>query len=138
MYYFIPVPNLSAATLVDAFISGVYCLYGSPGSIVSDRGTQFVSTFWAELSCRLGITLRPSTALHLEIDGQMEVVNSTMEQYLCCFYGFYQDNWVDWLLIAEFSANNQISKTIGLSLFFANYGWHPYIEIEPIYQPVTT
>ena len=125
MYHFIPVPDLSAATLADAFVSGVYRLYGSPGSIVSDRGAQFVSTFWAELSRRLGITLCPSTALHPETDGQMEVVNGAMEQYLRCFCGFYQDDWVDWLPIAEFSANNQTSKTIGLSLFFANYGWHP-------------
>ena len=45
MYYFIPIPDLLAATLADAFILRVYRLHGSPGSIVLDCGAQFISTF---------------------------------------------------------------------------------------------
>jgi len=38
---------------------------------------------------------------------------------------------VDWLLMAEFAANNTVLKTIGVSPFFANYGFHPKLGIKP-------
>jgi hypothetical protein len=136
MRHFTPVPDLSVTTLANAFISEVYRLHGSPSFITSDRGTQFVSAFWAELNRRLGVTLRPSTAFHPETDGQTEIINAAIEQYLRCFCSFYQDDWVDWLPIAEFSANNQTSESTGLSPFFANYGWHPQMGTEPSRRPV--
>ncbi|KAI0991647.1 hypothetical protein K3495_g16540, partial [Podosphaera aphanis] len=100
-------------------------------NIVSDRGTQFISSFWRQLSSRLGITLKPSSAFHPETDGQTERVNSGVEQYLRAFTNFHQDDWLDWIPFAEFSANNAVSETTGVSPFFANYGFNPRLGIEP-------
>jgi hypothetical protein len=44
---------------------------------------------------------------------------------------FQQDDWVNWLPLAEFAANNVISETTGVSPFFANYGFHPRLGTEP-------
>jgi hypothetical protein len=46
-----------------------------------------------------------------------------------------QDDWSDWLPLAEFAANSMFSETTGLSLFFANYSFHPRLGVEPI-EPV--
>ncbi len=54
-----------------------------------------------------------------------------MEQYLRVYINFYQDNWIDWLPLAKFVTNNQVSEAIGFSPFFANYDFHPYLDIEP-------
>jgi hypothetical protein len=54
-----------------------------------------------------------------------------VEQYLHAFINFHQDNWVDWLPLAEFAANNISSTTTGTSPFFANYGFHLRLGIEP-------
>jgi hypothetical protein len=35
------------------------------------------------------------------------------------------DDWVDLLPIAKFAYNNSVTSTIGLSPFYANYGYHP-------------
>jgi reverse transcriptase-like protein/integrase-like protein len=131
MRHFIAVTGLSADELATAFIGRVYSLHGCPDNIVSDRGTQFVSEFWTHLSERLGIALRPSSAFHPETDGQTERVNASVEQYLRAFMSFHQDDWVDWLPLAEFAANNVISETTNVSPFFANYGFHPRLGIEP-------
>jgi hypothetical protein len=37
---------------------------------------------------------------------------------------FYQDNWINWLLLAEFASNNIISETTGVLLFFTNYSFY--------------
>ena len=131
MRHFIAVTGLSADELATAFIGRVYSLHGCPDNIVSDRGTQFVSEFWTHLSERLGIALRPSSAFHPETDGQTERINASVEQYLRAFMSFHQDDWVDWLPLAEFAANNVVSETTNVSPFFANYGFHPRLGIEP-------
>jgi hypothetical protein len=131
MRHFIPVTSLSAEELTTAFISRIYALHGTPDNIVSDRGTQFVSEFWRHLSERLGIRLKHSSAFHPETDGQTERVNAGVEQYLRAFMNFHQDDWVDWLPLAEFASNNVVSETTGASPFFANYGFHPKLGTEP-------
>ena len=131
MRHFIPTVSLLADELVRVFIGRVYSLHGAPDNIVSDRGTQFISDFWRQLSSRLGIALKPSSAFHPQTDGQTERVNSGVEQYLRAFMNFHQDDWVDWLPLAEFAANNTTSETIGVSPFFANYGFNPRLGVEP-------
>ena len=43
-----------------------------------------------------------------------------------------QDDWLDWLPLAEFATNSMFYETIGLSLFFANYSFHPRLGVELI------
>ncbi|KAI0999706.1 hypothetical protein K3495_g8490 [Podosphaera aphanis] len=131
MRHFIPVTSLDVDELTISFTSRIYSLHSCPENIVSDRGTQFVSEFWRQLSSHLGIALRPSSAFHPEIDGQTERINAGVEIYLRAFMNFHQDDWVDWLPLAEFAANNVVSETTVVSPFFANYGYNPKIGIEP-------
>ncbi|MDB5911071.1 MAG: hypothetical protein JWP34_5188, partial [Massilia sp.] len=131
MRHFVPTAGLAAQELAEAFTSRVYALHGAPDNIVSDRGTQFVSEFWTQLSERLGVRLKHSSAFHPETDGQTERLNATLEQYLRAFMSFHQNDWVDWLPLAEFASNNTISETTGVSPFFANYGFNPRLGTEP-------
>jgi hypothetical protein len=61
MRHYIPMESLSAEEMARQFISKIYCLHGLPRTIVSDRGSQFVSAFWRNLSAALGVTLTPSS-----------------------------------------------------------------------------
>jgi len=131
MRHFIPVTGLSADELADAFVARIFVLHGAPDDIVSDRGSQFVSDFWRRLSERLKTILHPSSAYNPETDGQTEIVNASLNKYLRAYVNFSQDDWVDWLPLAEFAANNHVSESTGVSPFFANYGFNPRLGIEP-------
>ncbi len=61
-------------------------------------------------------------SFHLETDRQSEIVNQEMERYLCTFVNYQQDDWVDKLPIAKFTANNNVFLTIKLSPFFISRG----------------
>jgi hypothetical protein len=65
------------------------------------------------------------------MDRQTERVNAGIKQYLCQFTNFLQDDWADWLPLAEFAANNVTSESTGVSPFFTNYGFNPKLGIEP-------
>ena len=71
-----------------------------------------------------------TSSYHPEGDGQTEQTNQTLEQYLCIFCNYQQDNWYTLLLLVEFAYNNAPSATTGISSFFANKGYHPSLTIH--------
>ena len=129
--YFIPITSLDTKELVKVFTYTIYKLYSALSTIVSDRGSSFVSDLWRRLNQRLKVTLSPSSAWHPETDGQTEIVNAAMNKYLRAFVSFTQDDWVDWLPLAEFATNNQVNETTGISPFFANYSYNLRLGVKP-------
>ena len=72
-----------------------------------------------------------TSGYHPEGDGQTECTNQTLEQYICVYCNYQQDNWDSLLPLAEFAYNNAPSATTGISPFFANKGYHPNITVHP-------
>ena len=65
-----------------------------------------MSNFMQGLSEILRIKVAASTAYHPQTDGQTECVNQEVEQFLHLFVNQRQDNWYDWISIAEFAYND--------------------------------
>ena len=132
MAHFIPCrDDYTAQQYASLFIPNIFRLHGLPSSIISDRGSVFTSEFTRELCKLLKIRQNMSTAFHPQTDGQTERINALLEQYLRGYCNYQQDNWLDFLSLAEFSHNNKISSTTGMTPFFANYGFHPRWELMP-------
>ena len=86
--------------------NNVFKEHGLPKKVISDQGPQFVSSFMKELYKKLGIEPNPSTAYHPQTDRQTERVNQELEEYLRIYVNEKQNNWVDWLPIAQFCHND--------------------------------
>ena len=81
--HFIALPRgYTAASLATTFFKEIYRLLGLPNSIVFDRNPLFLSNFWKELFKQLKTKLLHSSAYHPQTDGQTEVVNRCLENYL--------------------------------------------------------
>ena len=113
------ITTLGAAPL---FLAHVWKLHGLPKQVVSNQGPQLIAELTRELYCLLGIKLAPTTAYHLQGDGQMEWVNQELEQYLCLFVNKRQDNWDELLPLAEFQYNNHTHSTTQQTPFMLNSG----------------
>ena len=121
----------SAASLAELVLKEVYRHRGLPTSIVSDRGSQFISALWTNLCKRLGVRADYSSAFHPETDGQTERANQDVETKLRAYCNEQQDNWADFISMAEFADNNQESSATGMTPFFFNYGYHPRMSFTP-------
>jgi transposase InsO family protein len=128
---FIAMDSMDAEAVTQAFIEWIWRSEGYPRSIVSDRGSQFVSHFWKRLCQRLGTKPKLSTAFHPETDGQTERANLDLKQYLRAYVNYNQDNWVDLLPMAEFEANSAPNESTKIEPFVATKGYLPRAGVEP-------
>lgn len=133
MRHFIPCKGTcDSEEAARLFIKYAWKLHGLLITIVSDRGPQFTSEFWKHLTRRLKISATLSTAYHPETDGQTERMNAILEQYLRLYVAYLQDDWSDWLPLAEFASNDTVSETTAVTPFFGNYGFHPRLGFKPV------
>ena len=95
------------------FIDIMAKLHGLPRSLVSDRDPFFVSHFWQELFRLSGTQLCMSSAYHPQSDGQNEVLNRVVEQYLRAFVHQRPRTWGKLLPWVEWSHNT--SWNVGTS-----------------------
>ena len=98
--------DLDARQFQETFIKEIFRLYGLPRDIITDRGSIFTSDLWKETTKKLGIERRLSTAFHPQTDGQTELTNSPLEQYLRAYVNYQQHNWKELLPMGEFAYNN--------------------------------
>ena len=87
-----------------------------------------------ELCTWLGIQQNLSTAYHPQTDSQVKCLHKETETFLCHYVNHLQDNWEDWLAIAEYQYNNEIHSSTGHTPFYLNYGCHPW-KGEPNNHP---
>ncbi|MBW0540423.1 hypothetical protein O181_080138 [Austropuccinia psidii MF-1] len=79
MAIFIPAyGKITVLQLAQIFISLVFSKHVLPVSIISDRGSFFISSFWTQLCHQLKISRDLSTAFHPETGGQTERVNQIL------------------------------------------------------------
>jgi len=121
MAHFVPTTERTLVKgVARLFQDNVWKLHGLPESIIMDRGAQFVAGMMKELNQMLEIDTKLSTAYHPQTDGQMERINQELEQYLTMFIDYCQEQWPDWLAMAEFAYNNKVQTSTKVSLFKAN------------------
>lgn len=133
--HFIPTDKkVKADGVAQLFLHNVWKHHGFPERTVSDRGSVFNSHYLRGLYNRLGIEPKFSTAYHPQTDGKTERVNQILEQYLRLFVSHFQNDWVQWLPIAEFCYNNTVSASTGYSPFFVNTGRNPSMVPKPLHE----
>jgi hypothetical protein len=53
-----------------------------------------------------------------------------MERFIRTYVDYQQGDWIKWLALAEFAANNAPSATTKVSPFYANKGFHPRMSFD--------
>lgn len=114
----------TVAVVATNFVEYVVKLHGLPRSILSDRDPILLRNFWKELWKRQGTTLRMSSAYHPQTDGQTEVVNRCIVQFLRCFVQHKPKQWSSFLPWAKYWYNTSFHSSTCTTPFHALNGQH--------------
>nr|XP_043625564.1 uncharacterized protein LOC122596990 [Erigeron canadensis] len=70
------------ARVVIYFRKQLFCRFGVPKALISDRGSHFVNHQLAKVLKRYGVSHRFSTSYHLQTSGQVENTNRALKRIL--------------------------------------------------------
>jgi hypothetical protein len=102
--HFIPCQTtIAAADTIQLFLNHIVRLHGFPETIISDRGPQFLCAFWKHFWNHFDTSPEHSTSFHPQSDGNMEIVNKLVIQYLCIYAHDNPSFWSQHLPLAESS-----------------------------------
>jgi len=74
--------NITAETCATTFVTGWVDRIGVPFTIISDRGRQFKSALWEQLTRLLGIQRIHTTAYHPIANGMVERLHRQLKAAL--------------------------------------------------------
>jgi hypothetical protein len=121
--HFIPVhTTYSAERYVEIYVDLIVRLHGVPKTILSNRGTQFVARFWAQVHESLGTKLIHSSSYHPQTDGQTQRVNQIVEDMLKACVIHFDKSSDKCLALAEFAYNNSYQASLKMAPLEALYG----------------
>jgi hypothetical protein len=126
--------GINSLGITHPFRDHVWRNHGLPEEVISDCSTVFISGFSDALGKLLSMKLSPSTAYHPQTDSQTEQVNQEIEQFLHLFVNHHQDDWSEWLPLAEFAYNNHIHVATHCTPFELDSGQHPCLGVELHYE----
>ena len=66
-----------------------------------------------------------SIVYYLQSDGQTERINQEIGIFLQHYVNYQQDNWTEWIAVAEFYYNNKKHIATDQTPFVLNFGKHP-------------
>jgi len=84
--------SIFSSEVARIYRDDIWKMHSIPKKIISDRGSQFASTFMGELCKALGIKRAMSITYHPQTDGQTERINQEVEVFLRHYINYRQND----------------------------------------------
>jgi hypothetical protein len=121
--------TITGTGIAKLYLEHVFCWFGLPQKIISNRDPHFTSHFTWELTKGLEINQNISMAFHPQTDGLSEWTNQWIEQYLHLIM-VNQNEWSKWLPMATVVHNNNRNSTTSFAPNKLIIGWEPPLSAK--------
>lgn len=111
----IPLRDQTAPTVARAFIQHVVLRHGVPESLLTDQGTNFMSTLMKAVCRQLGIRKLRTTPYHPESNGVIERFHGTLTGMIKHFVRANGTDWDQWVPFALLAYRSQEHSATGYS-----------------------
>ncbi|MCO5588866.1 hypothetical protein L7F22_042826 [Adiantum nelumboides] len=98
-------------------VAQIFRLHGMPKTIVSNRDLRFKSLFWKTIWESIATRLQFSSSFHPQTDGQSEIANSVVMDFLKSYISDQKTQWERYLPLVEFAYNNTLHSSTGKAPF---------------------
>ena len=111
----VPVADITSQSVVDAFTSGWIQNFGVPATITSDRGSQFTSEIFQQLTKIWGIKAITTAPYHPEANGMVERLHRRLKEALIALGSEEPHKWYWRLPCAMLAIRTTVKPDIGAS-----------------------
>ena len=122
--------SIDAPGIAELYYTNIWRIYGVPESVLTDRGSQFVSAFTNELCKLTGVKQHLSSAYHSPTNGGVEIVNQYIDQRLRAFVNHNQDDWARLLPAMDFAQATLKHESTGYSPYELELGHKPRLHFN--------
>ena len=124
------VPTIDAPTIADLLVNQILPRHGAPRTLLSDRGSNFLSRLVKEVCFLMDTKKTFTTSYHPQCDGLVERFNGTLAQSLSHYVNSSQKDWDRYLNPVLFGYRVSPSEVTGESPFFLLYGRQPRLPVD--------
>nr|GEY22946.1 reverse transcriptase domain-containing protein [Tanacetum cinerariifolium] len=118
------------ARVVVKFLKSLFSRFGTPKSIISDRGTHFCNDQFSRVMEKYRVTHRLSTAYHPQTSRQVEVTNRGLKNILERTVGENRASWSDKFEDALWAFRTAYKTSIGCTPYRLVYGKACHLPLE--------
>ena len=129
------VPTIDAATIADLLVNHIMPRHGAPRTLLSDRGSNFLSSLVREVCFLMGTKKEYTSSYHPQCDGLVERFNGTLAQSLSHYVSSDQKDWDRYLNPVLFGYRVSPSEVTGESPFYMLYGREPRLPMDVSFLP---
>lgn len=116
------VQNIRTTEVIKFLEDKITSLHGRPATIISDRGSQFVSAEWKDYLNKTGIEANLTSPYHPQSNGIDERLNGTLVRILRAYVDEYQEDWDLHLKWALFVYNTTVHNSTGYAPYHILHG----------------
>ena len=127
-------PKNDANTVVSFLQRNILSRFGTPKTIISDRGSHFASKLFAKLMSRYGIKHIMSLAYHPQTNGQAEISNREIKRILEKTVSSSRKDWSSKLDDALWAYRTTFKTPIGMSSYKVVFGKPCHLPLELEYK----
>jgi hypothetical protein len=118
------VPDHTAVTLAKIIATQIFPRHGAPERIITDRGPDFMSDVYRQVTELLRMKHSPTTPYHPQTDGQVERMIGTLKRTLAKI-AETENDWDEQIPYALYAYRTAIHETTRETPFFLVYGRDP-------------
>ena len=133
----VPVPSIEASMIARLLVDEILCRHGAPRTLLSDRGSNFLSSLVSEVCKLLNTKKVNTTAYHPQTNGLVERFNNTLAEAISSFVSSNQQDWDVYIPAIQFAYRTSPSVTTGNSPFYLLYGREPRLPPDVSLLPAT-
>lgn len=133
----VPLPNQEARTVAEALVTRIICRHGMPESILTDQGSNFLSSCMKEVYRLLKIRKIQTSPYHPQSNGQLERSHRGLAEYLRNFVQKDPLEWCQWIPYAMFVYNTTPHTTTHFTPHELVYGFAAVIPTSLSATPQT-
>nr|GEY20449.1 reverse transcriptase domain-containing protein [Tanacetum cinerariifolium] len=115
---------------VVKFLKSLFARFGTPRTIISDRGAHFCNDKFGKVMFKYGVTHRLSTAYHPQTSGQVEVSNRGLKRILERTVRENRASWSEKIDDALWAFRTAYKTPIGCTPYKLVYGKSCHLPIE--------